>query len=233
MGACQRLQFDSVNSMILFLIWAFTILVFGSTADAGQKLYDFRVFFRESEFRLDRPDVPDGHVPVQQTGRVSPSAAAATRRSRSPDYFLRPYTVIRIGPAVFTNPDKSSAGELDSPAAEGLQGLAVGMDLDRYWSVELAGEFTETKLLQPGTGEKIAEYGMWSLLGQARLRYPVWRDRLVPYLVVGAGVGFAELNDRNFLNAGGVDGRSAIPVSGSLDTTFVGTIGMGPRVLRH
>ena len=192
-----------------------------------------------SENRLDRPAAPHRpvapkrpaapqiKVPTEKTIEARPPALVATGQSRKPEYSFRPYSVVRIGPAMFTNPDESSGAELDTPAAEGLQGLALGVDINRNWSMEFAAEFTETQLLQPGTGEKIGEYGMWSLLGQVRLRYPMWRDRLVPYFLLGAGIGFAEMNDRNFLNAGGVSGRPAIDVNGPLDTTFVGTVGAG------
>ena len=209
-----------VNRGFILLICVVAFPVFALTASASPKLYDFSVFLRESENRLDRPTAPHRPVaplrksPIKKTIEARHSAVVATDQSRKPDYSFRPYSVVRIGPAIFTNPDESSGAELDTPAAEGLQGLALGADINRYWSLEFAAEFTETELLQPGTGEKIGEYGMWSLLGQVRLRYPMWRDRLVPYFLLGAGIGFAEMNDRNFVNAGGVSGRPAIDVNG-------------------
>lgn len=139
---------------------------------------------------------------------------------------LRDYIVLRGGPAYFTDPNKSPHVELETPALEGVQAGAIGVNMTRYLGTELAIEYMETALNQPGTGQKIGEYGLWALIGQARLRYPMWRDRLTPYLVAGAGIGLGEMNDRNFANAG-IPGTPAIPVNGPPDTTFVGTIGAG------
>lgn len=140
---------------------------------------------------------------------------------------LRDYFTLRGGTTYFTNPGASADVELDNPALEGFQGGEIGLNLDRHWGVELAAGFIETALMQPGTGEKIAEYGLWTILAQARLRFPMWNDRLTPYFVVGAGVGIGEQNDRNFLNAGGIPGRTAIPLNGPSDTTFVAALGAG------
>ena len=140
---------------------------------------------------------------------------------------LRDYFTLRGGATNFINPDASSNVNLDNPALEGYQGGEIGLNLDRHWGVELAAGFIETALMEPGTGQKIAEYGLWTVLAQARLRFPLLNDRLTPYFVVGAGIGIGEQNDRNFLNAGGVGVRPAIPVNGPSDTTFVAAIGAG------
>jgi opacity protein-like surface antigen len=139
---------------------------------------------------------------------------------------VRDYFVLRIGPAYLTDPNRSSDVELENPALENVIGGAVGANLTRHLGVELAVDYMETALIQPGTGQKIGEYGFWSILGQARLRYPTWQGKLVPYLVTGAGIGIGEMNDRNFANAG-INGRPAIPLNGPMDTTFVGTFGAG------
>lgn len=215
-----------MNRGLIYLICAAAFLASGPPADAGRKLYDFDAILRESAARLDRLNIPRAKPRVRQ-GNQTRAASYKPRPVRKPKNRLRPYALIRIGPAIFTNPKEQSGVELDSPAAEGLQGFAAGVDFNKYLSLELAAEFTETQLLQPGTGEKIGEYGMWSVLAQARLRYPLRRGRLVPYLVLGAGMGFAEMNDRNFLNSGGVGGRAAIEVNGPRDATFVGTLGVG------
>lgn len=115
---------------------------------------------------------------------------------------LRDYFVLRAGPAVFNNADESPHVELENPALEGVLGGAIGVNMTRRLGTEFSFEYMETALLQTGTGQKIGEYGLWMLLAQARLRYPIWGDTVTPYLVGGAGVGFGEMNDRNFLNAG-------------------------------
>ncbi len=140
---------------------------------------------------------------------------------------LRDYLTVRGGTTIFINPDDSTNVELDSPALEGFQGGEIGMNINRHWGVELAAGFIETALVQPSTGEKIAEYGLWTLLAQTRLRFPLWRDRLTPYFIMGAGVGIGEHNDRNFLNAGGVSGRPAISFNGPRETVFVASVGAG------
>jgi opacity protein-like surface antigen len=139
---------------------------------------------------------------------------------------LRDYIVLRVGPAYFTSPDESPFVELENPALEGVIGGAIGVNMTRHLGTELAFEYMETALIQPGTGQKIGEYGLWALLGQARLRYPMRQDRLVPYVVGGIGIGFGEMNDRNFANAG-LPGRPAIPLNGPPDMTFVGVAGAG------
>ena len=42
----------------------------------------------------------------------------------------------------------------------------------------------------------IGEYGVFALMPQVRLRYPLFRGRLVPYVIGGAGVAFTDFNDR-------------------------------------
>ena len=42
----------------------------------------------------------------------------------------------------------------------------------------------------------VGEYGVFALMPQARLRYPVWHDRLVPYVIGGAGVALTDFNDK-------------------------------------
>jgi len=135
------------------------VLASATTASAGRKLYNFDSTIRESADRLDRLNISrakphDRKVHQARTAPYKPRQAHTSARR------LRPYVLIRIGPAIFTNPKESSGAELDTPAGEGLQGLAVGVDLNRHVSLEMATESTETQLLQPGTGEKIGEYGM-------------------------------------------------------------------------
>lgn len=99
-------------------------------------------------------------------------------------------------------------------------GGSLGVDWGRYWGAELAVDFIDSFLNDPNEG-KVGEYAMWTVLAQLRLRYPVYRDKLVPYLLLGGGVGTGEFNDRQ------VDGSSDYPISGALDSSLVGAVGGG------
>lgn len=74
-------------------------------------------------------------------------------------------------------------------------GFSFGVNLGRYFGLEIAGDQSQTDLSVPGLG-KIGEYGTFTLLPQARLRYPLLDGRLTPYIVGGVGAGRAEFNDR-------------------------------------
>lgn len=131
---------------------------------------------------------------------------------------LRPYVSLRVGPSFYTG---SNFGQLTlrTPSSEAGIGGAVGLNLDRHWGVELSLQSMETNLDDP-TGEKVGEYSIWTLLAQARWRYPVWEDRLSPYLVAGLGAAYGEFNDRSVLSTfAAVDNRA--------DTSFVAAFGAG------
>ena len=68
-----------------------------------------------------------------------------------------------------------------------LFGFSLGRQPDRYFGVELSGDRYEVfpDIAPYGT---IGEYGVFALIPQARLRYPVFEDKLVPYLIGGIGV---------------------------------------------
>ena len=66
-------------------------------------------------------------------------------------------------------------------------GFGIGANLNRYLRFELSGDRFEIfpKVRNLGT---VGEYGVFALMPQVRLRYPVWHDRLVPYVIGGAGI---------------------------------------------
>lgn len=133
---------------------------------------------------------------------------------------FRPYLQFRVGQAFLTRPE--SAGDLtfNSHTDEPPLGLSVGADINRYFGAELAVDYYESGLAATGGIGKVGEIGMWTVLGQARLRYPLWDGRFVPYALVGAGIGLSEFNDRNPGNAG-------VVVNGGLETSAVGVGGIG------
>lgn len=133
---------------------------------------------------------------------------------------FRPYMHFRVGQAFLTRPGAAGDLTLDSPSDEPPLGLSVGADINRYVGAELAVDYYETPLKTAGGAGRVGEIGMWTILGQARFRYPLWDGRFVPYALVGAGVGLSEFNDRNPLNAD-------LAVNGGLETSLVGVGGLG------
>lgn len=110
-------------------------------------------------------------------------------------------------------------------------GLSLGMNWNRYLGFELAGDVYEVRSDISGVGV-IGDLGTGAIIPQARLRYPFLRDRLVPYLIGGAGVGIVQFNDRKAV-AGGhavdVDG-SAVPmgsVGGGIEYHVADNVALG------
>ncbi len=109
---------------------------------------------------------------------VSPNAARAEDSDRTRYYLgLRTFD---------TNP---GTGVHDS------HGLSLGVSLNRYVGVELAGDFWELKPSFSGRGV-IGEIGVFSLVPEVRLRYPLLDGRLTPYIVGGVGFAVSQFNDR-------------------------------------
>jgi opacity protein-like surface antigen len=71
--------------------------------------------------------------------------------------------------------------------------FALGANFDRHWGAELGIDFYE-KDFKP-TGSRFGEVGALHLVPQVRLRKPFLDNRLVPYMLVGAGVSFLQFND--------------------------------------
>jgi opacity protein-like surface antigen len=104
-----------------------------------------------------------------------------------------------------------------------LFGMVLGVDLGRHLSLEVAAEGHEINLRSPGLGT-VGELSMYALTPQVRLRYPLLDGRLVPYLVGGVGVGYAEVNDlkapSTALNLKGKDFAPIAAVGLGLDWFF-------------
>jgi Opacity protein and related surface antigens len=132
--------------------------------------------------------------------------------------YLRGYLGFGVGIALPLERDFSSGFKLDSDA-ELLVG-SVGVDLSRYISFEIAFNLYELGLDQSGVG-RIGEYALYSMIPQLRLRYPLLNERLVPYLVGGAGIGFSEFNDPR-------PAAGQPPVLGTkTESSLVGSLGAG------
>jgi opacity protein-like surface antigen len=74
-------------------------------------------------------------------------------------------------------------------------GFGIGANLNRYLGFELSGDHFEIFPKVRGLGT-VGEYGVFALMPQVRVRYPVWHDRLVPYVMGGAGVALTDFNDK-------------------------------------
>ncbi len=85
----------------------------------------------------------------------------------------------------------STPGHGGSPSL----GASIGLNFGPYFGLELNADYYERDLRASGFG-KVAEYSVFNVLGQARLRYPVLGGRLVPYVLGGMGYGRTEVNDR-------------------------------------
>jgi len=113
----------------------------------------------------------------------------------------RLYVGMRAGIAIPTDTDLTSEIEARPvPAALGgvagkYFGFGLGLDLNRYVGVELIAEGFEVVLARKGLGSA-GEYAIYTVVPQLRLRYPIEGGRLVPYGIIGVGLGHAEWNDR-------------------------------------
>jgi opacity protein-like surface antigen len=108
--------------------------------------------------------------------------SGAPARAEDSDRF-RPY----IGLKFFdTNP---------ATGVHDLFGFSLGANVNRYFGAELSGDRYEVfpDIAPYGT---IGEYGVFALIPQVRVRYPVFEDKLVPYFVGGVGAAFTQFNDR-------------------------------------
>jgi opacity protein-like surface antigen len=74
-------------------------------------------------------------------------------------------------------------------------GFGLGANLNRYFGFELSGDHFEIFPKVRGLGT-VGEYGAFALMPQVRARYPLWHDRLVPYVIGGAGITLTDFNDR-------------------------------------
>src|SRR5262245_32627832 len=88
-------------------------------------------------------------------------------------------------------------------------GISVGMNFNRYLGAEFAFDAYDIKV-----GE-VSESEILPMITQLRLRYPLLRDRLVPYMTGGAGLSVSQANDaRAPVTWDG--GKTAVHVAGSL-----------------
>jgi opacity protein-like surface antigen len=146
---------------------------------------------------------------------LSVAAPCAVARAQDSDLF-RFYGSLRVGYTFL--PDKEPVSDVDVERTPQITGLSFGVNFNRYFGVELAADSFESDLKLRDVG-KLGEYGMFTLIPQARVRYPLLDRRLVPYVVGGVGIGVNDFNDRKEKGVG----RSIH----ARDTTVVGVLGAG------
>jgi opacity protein-like surface antigen len=129
---------------------------------------------------------------------------------------IRGYLSLRLGSHVL--PDTGFRPGIDASSPNPAIGASVGVDLTPHLGAEIAADGWSTDLHAPGRG-KIGESGMWTIIPQVRLRYPLREGRVVPYAVGGLGVSFSEFKDRTGSGA-------RLEIHGQ-DTALAGSVGLG------
>lgn len=167
------------------------------------------------EFSLDNTLVSAGMRLYFDGGAVAYGTQGSTPADS--DKF-RGYVSFRTGGAFFTDPDGPSGLRRTNPAKIDF-GASAGINFNKHWGAEIAWDFFEPNLSVSGIGE-VSELTLWTFLAQLRYRYPVLNDRLVPYFLVGAGVGVSQLNDRRVSPA-------VFPLSGDDGVSPIGSVGGG------
>lgn len=97
-------------------------------------------------------------------------------------------------------------------------GFSLGVNLGRYFGLEIAADQSATDLTVPGRGT-IGEYGIFNLVPEVRVRYPLLGGTLTPYVIGGVGASQAQFKDRKPPGGG-------LSIHAS-DWSVVGSIGAG------
>jgi opacity protein-like surface antigen len=105
----------------------------------------------------------------------------------------RPYLGFRLGAQ--WGIDHSFAQGVEATTLQDIYGLTLGVDLTRHLGVELLADWFQPTLRRHHA-RNIGEYGVVTLMPQVRVRFPLFDDRLVPYVVAGIGASSTEFNDR-------------------------------------
>jgi opacity protein-like surface antigen len=130
-------------------------------------------------FRLLWPEARTAERPAAPTAPLDPDQ-------------VREYFQARFGGAFF--PNQNLIGNVQIDAAQSGHGMSLGVDLSRYFSVEVAADTAEADVNFAGQG-KFGEYAQWSIIPQLRVRYALLGGSLVPYVVGGVGILWTEFSD--------------------------------------
>lgn len=130
----------------------------------------------------------------------------------------RPYVGLRLGRGFFTDTGTDSGVEIDRVSGL-LPNIVVGMNVSRYFGAELAFEYTRSQLHSATLGD-ITGYPVWTVSLLGRARYPIYGDRVVPYLLGGVGIGYGETGDLD-------QPFEVARFAGGQDRSVVGVVGGG------
>jgi opacity protein-like surface antigen len=151
-----------------------------------------------------------------------PELRPAPLAESRPNVPVRLYLGVRLGGALLTDdsafPSIETSKDTGAIGFNWLYGLAVGANFGRYLGAEVAFEGHEVRLALPGLGS-VGEYALYTIMPQARLRYPLLDGRLQPYALAGVGVSVAEFSDGK--------PRSANLRFDAKDLTPAGAVGAG------
>ncbi len=136
--------------------------------------------------------------------------------------YLRGYVGLRYGQSLYADSQISPLVEVADNRGNDAYNALLGLDLSRYLGLEVAVNYLEGDITSDGFG-KLGEQTVYTVVPQVRLRYPMWRDRWVPYLVGGVGFGVSEFSDGTFEAMNRPD---AIVPKGR-ETAMAGTLGGG------
>lgn len=108
--------------------------------------------------------------------------------------------------------------------------MTLGADLGRYTGAELGLSYVEFDVREPSLG-KISELTLSSFIPQLRLRLPIARDRLVPWVAGGVGLASLVVNDRTLAGRdivdSGVELHAALSVGGGVDYFLAPNLSVG------
>jgi opacity protein-like surface antigen len=129
------------------------------------------------------------------------------------------YLALRTGTFISTHTGISPRGSLDGVQSLHFLSSSLGVNMGRYWGLELSVDSHENSItLQPNG--RVGEYTTTTFIPQLRLLYPLMKDSLVPYAVGGVGAGLSEFGDRTPESQG-------LTFSHAQHLAFVGAAGAG------
>ena len=135
------------------------------------------------------------------TGCVLISCGTARTRAEDSDR-LRPYLRFHSG-------DIAPKWGVDD-----LWSLSLGANFNKHLGAEMTVDFFERDYDYPGLGT-LGEVSAWNFVPHFRLRYPLLRDRLVPYTLMGIGPTFLQFNDGRSSTAVDIEGMTFAAAAGA------------------
>lgn len=109
---------------------------------------------------------------------------------------MRGYFIGFGGHTYMFSDDFGGGVELKAPGDfNATLGGGMGMNFDRHWGAEILLLNTDPNVNLRPLG-KFAEFSNFTVMPQARFRWPFLGGRLVPYATAGVGVAFFNINDK-------------------------------------